>query len=403
MPATTVLIAFGGVSPEHEVSVLTAIQAMAALEELPVRSIPLYISKSGRWYTGDLLRDLSQYERIESMLEKALPCTLSKDTFGKTELRSIQSGWFGRPVIEFPDVALLSFHGSDGENGAFQGVCETFDLPYTGCDVLASAVGMNKVVSKSLCRSAGIPVVEDLHFSEPLWAERKQEILDRAAELSFPLIVKPVRLGSSIGVSTARDEQELAEAVELAFRYDHQVLIEKAIRPLTEINCSVLGRNGRARASVCERPLGREELLSFADKYQNEGGENKGMASAAREIPADIPEGLENRIREDAVRIFSLLGAEGVARLDFLVEEESGRHYFNEINTIPGSFSFYLWEASGLTFPELLNELLDLAKERHRLKNGRIRSYETNLLRQKAAGGLKGLKGSGEKPGGDGG
>jgi D-alanine-D-alanine ligase len=218
-------------------------------------------------------------------------------------------------------------------------------------------------------------------------------ILEEATLLGFPLVVKPVNLGSSIGVKKVEDNEELIEAVEVAFRYDAHLLVEVAIQPLMEINCSVLGTAEDCRASVCERPLGTTETLSFEDKYQRGAGADKGMASADRVIPADISTELTTQIQSLALHTFKTFDASGVARLDFLVNTDTQDVYFNEINTTPGSFSFYLWAKSDLTFKQLVEELIVIALKRHQAKNGRIRSYETNLLSEKAATSIKGLKG----------
>ncbi|MDX1641632.1 MAG: D-alanine--D-alanine ligase, partial [Balneolaceae bacterium] len=209
--------------------------------------------------------------------------------------------------------------------------------------------------------------------------------------LEYPVIVKPVHLGSSIGVEVVKDRESLIRSAETAFKYDDHLLVEKVVAPLMEINCSVLGSSRQQRTSVCERPLGKEELLSFQDKYMNDE-EVKGMASADREIPAKIPDKLTKSIQEASVKVFKLLSCSGLARLDFLVNEETQKYYFNEINTIPGSFSFYLWKESGLTFTNLLLELIDIAVEEQDHKARRIQSYDTNLLSQKAVNGIKGLK-----------
>jgi len=394
MQNKTVLIAFGGASPEHEVSVLTAMQAFAALKESPCRTIPLYISKSGSWYTGDPLRELKNYQDLDNLMRQATPCVLQHNDDGRAVLASRETGWLKRRDMWYPDIILIAFHGADGENGAFQGLCETFNIPYTGSGVMSSSLGMDKVRAKIVCRSASIPVVEDLSFTETEWEQKNETILEDIQQLGYPVVVKPVHLGSSIGVSLAGNPKEATAAIELAFRYDETLLVEKAIQPLMEINCSVLGDGSDCRVSVCERPVGGEELLSFRDKYQNEENGQKGMAAAAREIPAIIPEELAEKIRQTAREIFSLFGASGVARLDFLVQRNTETFYFNEINTVPGSFAFYLWEESGLDFSNLLEELLNIALDRHRRKNGRIHTYETNLLSQKAVRGLKGLKGA---------
>lgn len=393
MDKKNILVAFGGASPEHEVSVLTAMQAIAALEESPYRIEPLYISKSGRWFTGKALLDLEQYQDLKKLESKSTPCTFSHNDLGQPVLQNIKTGFFGKNETIPVYAVLTAFHGSAGENGSFQGICETFNVPYTGSGVMASSVGMDKVTAKSLCKAHNIPVVDSVDFFEHSWVENQVGILSSVEELGYPVIVKPVHLGSSIGVEIVQNPDDLKTAVETAFRYDAHLLVEKAISPLTEINCSVLGTAQKNKASVCERPLGTEELLSFQDKYQREGSSKGGMASADRIIPADVAEDLSSAIQKTSSDIFRLFSCSGLARLDFLVDE-TNQFYFNEINTIPGSFSFYLWKESGISFPSLLQELIHIAIQEHQQKNGRILSYETNLLSQKAVRGIKGLKGS---------
>ncbi len=393
MSINQLVVAFGGVSPEHEVSVITAHQAMASLRESGKTVTPLYVSKSGRWYTGDILLDLKRFEDLTSLERAAIPCTISKNSDGMPIL--LQTGgikMFAKPK-EWPIyVVVLAFHGGDGENGSFQGLCDVFNIPFTGPGVLGSSIGMDKVVAKRLVRQAGLPVVDWVDFSEHTWIHDKGRVNVGVEELGFPLFVKPVHLGSSIGISMIDTAAKLDEAVEKALRYDSHVLIEKAVRPLLEINCSVIGNRDAATASVCEQPQGKGESLTFDDKYLSDVSSNKGMASAARLIPAPISVDLTERIQNMAVSVFQTLSVTGLARLDFLVNPETEEIYFNEINTIPGSFSFYLWQHSGMGFTNLLLKMVDIAMEENRRKSGRIRSYETNLLSKRAAAGLKGLK-----------
>lgn len=387
------VVAFGGASPEHEVSVLTAMQAISALENTPYQIIPLYIAKNGMWFTGDYLLDLKHYEDLGKITNNATPCHITHNELGQAVLEKKKSGIFSKNVQTVIYAVLTAFHGSAGENGSFQGVCETYNIPYTGSGVMGSSVGMDKVTAKALCRSAGISVVDGINFFENRWVDDQAGILDKIEKLSYPVIIKPVHLGSSIGVKVVKDRDALIEAVETAFRYDDHILVEKAISPLTEINCSIMGTPQTAKPSVCERPMGSEELLSFKDKYMRDDA-SKGMASADRVIPADISESLTSSIQETSAEVFKLFNCSGLARLDFLVESGTETYFFNEINTIPGSFSFYLWKESGISFDKLLLELIDIAILTHQKKNGRILTYETNLLSQKAVKGIKGLKGN---------
>jgi D-alanine-D-alanine ligase len=394
MGKKNVVVAFGGRSPEHEVSVLSAMQAISALRDTQYDVIPLYISKSGRWFTGLPLLELENYQDLNELQQKGTPCTFSFDDIGKPVLLETEKkGFFSKPEAHAIYTLIPAFHGSEGEDGSFQGACQMFHIPYGGSGVFASSLGMDKVKAKAFCREHGVPVVDDVAFSEGHWKTNQSDIIGRIEQLEYPMVVKPVTLGSSIGVMKANSKDELIDGIETAFRYDEQLLVEKAVHPLMEINCSVLGSPDENRASVCEQPLGQQETLSFSDKYQSEEGGSKGMASADRIIPADIPDHLRDGIQKMARQIFTLFGAAGVARLDFLIQKDEGTVYFNEINTIPGSFSFYLWEEDGMNMKELMLQLIDISIGQHRKKAGRIRSYETNLLSEKAVRGIKGSKG----------
>ena len=387
------VIAFGGVSPEHEVSVLTAMQAIAALNDSEFNLVPLYISKSGRWYSGNTLLELENFKDLKDLEANAIPCHFTLNELGQAVLSEEKTGIFSKKRDILIYSVLTAFHGASGENGSFQGICETYNIPYTGSGVMGSSVGMDKVTAKKLCEADRIAVVEGIDFYEDEWVENEDHYINVAENIGYPLIVKPVHLGSSIGVAQAKNRDELKTAIETAFRYDAHLLVEKAVSPLLEINCSVLGTPESNRASVCERPLGKEELLSFSDKYLRDDAA-KGMASADRVIPADIKPELAKSIQETSRTIFRLFNCSGLARFDFLVNRDTERFYFNEINTIPGSFSFYLWKESGLSFPELLRKLIEISLKQHKQKNGRILSYETNLLSKKAVSGIKGLKGT---------
>lgn len=394
-----ILIAFGGVSPEHEVSVISAIQAASALMEKGQTQLQaLYIAKDGRWYMGEPLLDLKTYEQTISVDREGVEaCAFGHDEYGRVVLKQLKKpSLFGKALQFTPDVVLLAFHGAEGENGSFQGVCEQYNLPYTGSDVLASSLGMHKAKAKQLAKAAGVPVVEGFTFEESDWVEKREEIISQLEKLAYPFIIKPLQLGSSIGVQRVTSSKELNIAVEEAFQYDRVLLAEKMVRPLVEINCSVWVNKGDIKLSPCEQPKGSDEVLSFMDKYLSDES-TKGMASADRIIPAPIPDALRDQIYAYSETIARVLGISGVARIDFLLNGETQQVYFNEINTIPGSFSFYLWKEAGVSFSELLMGMLEDAKYRHQQKNGRVRQYDTNLLSKRAAKGLKGLKGNNGK------
>jgi len=403
-------IAFGGESPEHEVSVISSLQAMEHLDRDRYQPVPLYIAKSGHFYTGDVLFEIERYEDLDALVKASTPAHLEHAEGRGAWLVEAPGGWFEKPKRVHLDVLILGLHGGAGENGSIQGLCEAFGLPYSGSGVFGSSLGMDKVITKMICRQQGIPVVDWVAFRETDWAGDEDAWLDRIeAEIGLPCVVKPARLGSSIGITFARDRRSLDRGVEEALRYDDKIVVEHAVEQLIEINCSVLGDVREARASVLEQPVRTEgeALLSFAEKYErgsNGGkkgnrrrpakeGRSAGMASLDRLIPAPLSDERTAEIQELGVRVFQLFECAGVARIDFMIDEATGQVYFNEINTIPGSFSFYLWDPAGVPFGDLLDRLIELALDRHRREHGRIRSYETNILSARSLQGLKGSKG----------
>lgn len=378
---------FGGRSVEHEVSVLTAHQAIAALPRDKFTPVPIYISKTGQWFTGDALLDLKNFTDLERLQTLAEPVFLSVDATqpGLLSRRAPErKGIFGgraqpEQMVEPLDVAFPLIHGTHGEDGTLQGLLEIADLPYVGCGVEASAIGMDKLMAKVALRAAGVPVLPDYALSRARWQREPDAVVaEIEARFAYPVFVKPVSLGSSIGVSSAEDATALRFAIDVAATYDSRVMIEPAQQNIKEINCSVLGAEGDARASVCEHPISAG-ALSYEEKYLK-GGKGDGMKGARRIIPADISDELTQRIQRSAVETFNAIGAAGVSRVDFLVSQDDSTYYVNEINTIPGSLSFYLWEPSGVPFPELLTTLIGYAQARHREKRRSTFSFNSSLL-----------------------
>jgi D-alanine-D-alanine ligase len=270
---------------------------------------------------------------------------------------------------------------------------ELADIPYVGSGVSASAVGMDKVAMKAVFAAAGLPVVPDVLVEVPRYLSGREAVLEEIeAHIGYPAFVKPSRLGSSVGIGKARDRDGLIEALEVARRYDRRILVERAMEGCIEVNCSVLGGYDQPLgASVCEQPLGAEEFLSFADKYM-QGGKagaktGDGMAAQDRRIPAPISETATKEVQGNAMRAFRAVDAAGVARIDSFVSKETGETWIMEINTIPGSFSFYLWEASGLAFDRLLDRLLDIAFAAHDAKSELMFSFDSALLESGSLGG----------------
>jgi D-alanine-D-alanine ligase len=382
---------FGSRSVEHEVSVITAQQAMAAMPAERMTPVPVYIAKSGAWYAGDQLLQLERYKDIDRLVAASTRVTMRPEPVGGGELVELEArrGLLGggtRAVTRF-DVAMPLVHGSNGEDGTLQGLFELAAIPYTGCDVASAAVSMDKRLARTALRGAGVPVLDDVAVSRARWVGQADTLcsdLERAP--GYPMYVKPRRLGSSIGVARVASRDELREALDLAFRYDTAVLAEPAQDGGIEINCSVLGQGDDVEVSVCEQPVSTG-TLSYADKYLS-GTKAKsgakatatGMKSAQRLIPAPISDSLTARIREAASTAFRAIGAAGVARVDFLVSPERDSFVVNELNTLPGSLSFYLWEATGVHFDVLLDRLVEMALARNRERQATTSSIDTWLL-----------------------
>lgn len=378
---------FGGRSVEHEVSVLTAHQAIAALPRDKYTPVPIYISKAGQWFTGDALLDLKNFSDLEKLQALAEPIIFSADATqpGLLARRTGErKGIFGgrgpaEQLIEPLDVAFPLLHGSHGEDGTLQGLLELADLPYVGCNVEAAAIGMDKQMTKVVLRAAGVPVLPDCTLSRVRWQREPDAVVaEIEAAFPYPVFVKPVTLGSSIGVSSAEDATALRFAIDVAATYDSRVMVEPAQQEIVEINCAVLGNDVEARASTCERPISAG-TLSYEEKYLK-GSKSDGMKGARRIIPADISDELTERIQQSALQAFRAIGAAGVSRVDFLARPDENIFYVNEINTLPGSLAFYLWEPSGVPFPELLTTMIGYAQARYREKRRSTFTFTSSLL-----------------------
>ena len=381
---------FGGRSVEHEISVISALQAIAAMDKDKYTVTPVYISKQGRWYTGDALLDTDNYRDIDVLCRRCTEVYL-KPEYGNNTLYKSRKPLLGSDTVCKIDVIIPVLHGTCGEDGIFEGMVEMTGIPYAACNPLSSANGMDKITMKMILRECGIPVVDYVWFTDREWGgDRQSKIEEAEKRLGYPMIVKPANLGSSVGISQAHDREQLIAAVDNACQYTTRIIVEHMIKDLKEINCSVLGTADSARTSVCEQPMRSGEILSYQDKYMRGGKSSKGMQSTLRQIPADLPQDVTERIQHYASETFRVLSCLGVARVDVMIDEADGQIYVNEINAIPGSLSFYLWEASGLKFSALMDELVGLAFKRKREQDSKINSYESNIFNM--GGGAKGGK-----------
>lgn len=373
-------VIYGGVSPEHEVAVVTALQVMNALKDAGYVVMPIYIAKTGRWYLGSQkFLNPESYRDLRKLTLSAKEVIMSPEKGGKLMIKSL----FGyRENSSQPEVIFPVIHGRGGEDGTLQGLLELNGIAFVGCGVTASAIKIDKYVAKKIASSIGIGVMDDLLVT-------KQDRLSKnqLKKIKYPVMVKPVGLGSSIGLTRVEKEKDLGDALDVAFCYDARVMIEQGLKDFAEVNISIMG-NDEYKLSVTEQPVASAEVLSFADKYE---GQQKGMAGAKRLIPAKQKEEVVMEIENYAKDFFRTIGGKGIARIDFMVTK-TGKIYFNEINTMPGSLAFYLWEASGVKFKDLVKKLVDLAFDERERKNKLINTFESNILSGFASSGLKGGK-----------
>lgn len=389
-------VLFGGKSTEHEISIISAIQAINHLDRTKYDVLPIYITKNNEFYTGEGIGDIKNYTKLNDLLKASTRVILVNDG-NKVNVVRYPMKKFGNNILGEIDVAFPIVHGTNVEDGTLQGFLSMLNIPYVGCDVVSSAVGMDKYVMKTVLKENDIPVLDCLRFTSVDYDFGTDAIIAKVEEkIGYPVIVKPVNLGSSIGISKAADKEELLSALDTAFSFADVILIERAITALKEINCAVLGDYTDAQASECEEPVNATDILSFEDKYMSggKGSKGSGMANLSRKIPADITEEKRDEIRKMAVDAFKCLGCNGVTRIDFMIDTDTDKVYLNEVNTIPGSLSFYLWEPVGLPYGKLLDNMINLAFKRQREQSELTFSFDSNVLENVNLGGAKGAKGS---------
>lgn len=402
-----VAVFFGGESVEHEVSVITAHQAIEAMNKEKYNIIPIYIAKSRKLYHSDLLFDMKNYKDLNALVSQCEQVTIVRED-NKVVIKPVKHKLFGNKDLGTIDVAIPIMHGTNGEDGTIQGYLEMLKVPYAGCDLYGAAVGQDKVLMKNILANNNLPITNWFWVYGSEMDEHKDEILAKVHKLMYPVILKPARTGSSVGIAIVHNDDEYLECFEDTRQYDEKVITEKVVKPMREINCSVMGDGYHAEASVLEevtKETDGDAMLDFQDKYMPKGtkgktgspaktGGSKGMASTARKVPAPISEAETKAIQDYAVRTFKALGCAGVSRIDFMIDSETRHIYVNEINTIPGSLAYYLWSASGVSFEELMDRLVQQALNRERRRSKMTFSYETNLLAGYSESGTKGAKGA---------
>ena len=392
-------VLFGGKTTEHEVSIITAVQAMGCLNQDKYEVIPMYLTKENEMYTGAPLKEMDVYKETD-LLKRYCKNVVCYNKNGVLVLEN-KKGLFKRIVNEI-DIVMPIVHGYNMEDGNIQGLLETYGVPYTGSDIYGCTVGQDKVFQKQILEAEKVPVTKYTWFYDNEYFEDEQKILSEIKKLGYPVIVKPARQGSSIGIGIAKDEEQIKKVIEDAIKYDDKILVEEVISNMTELNCSVLGSNSYMQTSVIEQVMGKDEILSFNDKYIGSGakkgakkmGASKGMVSADRIIPADIPEKLAKEIAQTSKKAFRALGASGVVRIDYLYDKKAKKFYVNELNTIPGCLSFYLWMPLNKEYDELLDDMINIAVKRYKKKLKKTTIFESNILSTfDGVKGTKGLKG----------
>jgi len=397
---------WGGKTVEHEVSVISGIQALMAMDTDKYECIPVYMTKDNDMYIGSKVGQIEAYRDIPELLKESTRVVMINDDGRFKLVQYPYKSFGGMQPVEF-DMAFPVVHGTNVEDGALQGYLKTIGVPFVGPDVTSSAISMDKYITKAVLKEAGVPVLDARVYTLADYAETDDMIDDIEKVVGYPVIVKPVNLGSSVGIGVAKDRNELISALDDAFMYATRVMAEHAISNLKEINCAVLGDENEAVASECEEPLGSGQILSYEDKYVSGGGgksgaakgaagskgsAGSGMANLSRKIPADISAEKREEIRELAVKSFKALGCNGVSRIDFMIDMDNDELYFNEINPIPGSLSFYLWEPAGVPYTELLDRMVQLALARARSEEAITYKFDTNILSTANLGGSKGSK-----------
>lgn len=371
---TTVAVLFGGRSSEHEISIITALQAISAMDTLRYNVIPVYVDLAGKWYTGDLLLKQEFYKNLPGNLKKATRVILLPDPTVKGIVPISSKGTLSLNDTIPIDVYFLAFHGQYGEDGSVQGLLEMADAAYTGCGVLSSAAAMNKHLCKVFLEGHGISVLPSvvIRREEPICDLKSvhKKILSHKGLETFPLFIKPCHLGSSIGISIAHDIPSLNAALANVFKYDDEAIVEPCVTNILEINVAVL--DGKPPiASVVEIPLSSGQALTYEDKYMRGGSKtsdaSQGMAGLTRIIdPKDLCPSIKKQVIQDSIKAFSLLRCSGTGRFDFIYDTSKEKLFFNELNPIPGSLAFYLWEKTSpvLLYTEVLERLISQAQQR---------------------------------------
>lgn len=384
-----VAVMFGGRSVEHEVSIISGLQAIEALDKSKYNAIPIYISKESELYSDESLFDIETYKDLNALVNKAPAVYLYKEK-QKVYMSPLKQKMFSKKT-DVIDVVIPVMHGTNGEDGVLQGFLEMLDVPFAGSDTTASAVGQDKVMMKHAFENSGIPIVDWFWLYSHEFDTNVEHYVSKANEIGYPVVIKPANLGSSIGISIVSNDDDFIKGIKTASEFDRKIVVEKGVSNLREVNCSVLGDIYNHDVSVIEE-VGSEEFLSFDDKYLSnaKGSKSQGMASTKRDIPANLPEAVEQKVYDLSKEVVRVLGSSGVCRIDFMLDDKTQKLYVNEINSMPGSLAFYLWKEKGFEFDVIMDSLVKQAIDRERRNSQMTFTYESNILSNYASGGSKG-------------
>ncbi len=386
-------VIFGGDSVEHEVSIISALQAMENIDTDKYEIIPIYISKDRHFYTGEALRDMETFKYFDNMKKFVKEITLCRK--GDEVVMQKIKGFFGRNVNTI-DVAFPIVHGKGAEDGTLSGYLETLGLPVVGPSVLGASLGQDKVVLKQVLEANGIKTPNYVWFYDYEYDMNKDDIIKNIEKIGYPVVVKPANLGSTIGINTAHNTDEVKKAIEEAIEYDKKIVVEQMIPNLLELNCAVCGNYEYMETSLIAQMKMKHELLTFEDKYLSGGKKTPGvkqsgsMSNSEFEIPAKISDEMTNKIYEISKKVFRVLNLKGVSRIDYLVNEKTGDIYVNEPNTIPGSLAFYMYKPKGKDYKTLTDELIKTAIKDYKNENRKTSSFTSNILSN--YNGTKGFK-----------
>ena len=388
---------FGGESVEHEVSIISAIQAMNKIDEEKYEVVPIYITKYREWYTGELLKDIEVYQDLKLLKKYAKNVVL----YYKNGSYVLQTKGLFKRIVNTIDIAFPVVHGTNVEDGVLQGYLQSIGIPFVGSNVYASVVGQDKVYMKNIWEKAGLNMAKYTWFYDYDYRNNQDKILKEIDKIGYPVVVKPATTGSSVGIGVASTKDEIIDAIDEAIQYDSKIIVEEKAENLKEVNIAVMGNYERQKLSAIEEVMSSNKFLTFDDKYIGNGKSkgkfkvaSKGMASLNRKLPADLSKEVKEKVEDMAINAFKVLGTSGNARIDFMINSKTNKVYINEINSIPGSLAFYLWEEASVSFTDLLDEMINIGIKDYKKRSAKIHSFDSNILSGFAKG--NGLKGKGK-------